>query len=97
MGTTSRRTALLIATAAAGLLILLCATALDGQGLNYDEAMQYLNLNYRRKADLACGDDNARKADLAKADEWVQKATGARKINEAEKEKKASGGVDMTK
>lgn len=62
---------------------------------NYDDAMQYLNLTYRRQADLRCGDDAARKADLAKADEWVQKATGARKANEAAKEKKLGGGVQM--
>lgn len=61
----------------------------------YDDAMQYLNLSYRRKADLECGDDAARKADLAKADEWVAKATGARKANEADKEKKLGGGVEM--
>ena len=61
----------------------------------YDDAMQYLNLNYRRKADLECGNDEARKADLAQADMWVQKATGARKANEAAKEKKAGGGVTM--
>jgi tetratricopeptide (TPR) repeat protein len=59
----------------------------------YDDAMQYLNLTYRRKADLECGNDAARKADLAQADMWVQKASGARKANEAVKEKKASGGI----
>jgi tetratricopeptide (TPR) repeat protein len=62
---------------------------------NYDDAMQYLNLDYRRKADLECGNDAARKADLAQADAWVQKATGARKANEAAKEKKLGGGVSM--
>jgi len=61
----------------------------------YDDAMQYLNLTYRRKADLECGDDNARKADLAKADEWSQKAMGARKENEKKKEEKTKGGVTM--
>jgi tetratricopeptide (TPR) repeat protein len=61
----------------------------------YDDAMQYLNLNYRRKADLDCPDDAARKADLAQADQWVQKAIGARKANEAAKEKAAQGGVTM--
>jgi tetratricopeptide (TPR) repeat protein len=61
----------------------------------YDEAMQYLNLTYRRKADLECGDDAARKADLAQADDWTQKAMGARKANELEKEKKNAGGVTM--
>lgn len=61
----------------------------------YDDAMQYLNLMARRKADMECGDDAARKADLATADDWSQKAMGARKQNEIEKEKKNSGGVSM--
>ncbi|HEY0162718.1 MAG TPA: tetratricopeptide repeat protein [Edaphobacter sp.] len=61
----------------------------------YDEAMQYLQLTYRRKADLECGDDNARKDDLAKADDWIQKAMNARKENEKKKEEKTSGGVTM--
>jgi tetratricopeptide (TPR) repeat protein len=60
---------------------------------NYDDAMSYINLDYRRKADLECGNDAARKDDLAQADMWVQKAIGARKANELEKEKKDSGGV----
>jgi tetratricopeptide (TPR) repeat protein len=62
---------------------------------NYDDAMQYLNLLYRRKADLDCGDDAARKADLAQAQDWVQKAMGARKINEQKANEKAQGGVVM--
>ncbi len=62
---------------------------------NYDDAMSYLNLNYRRKADIECPNDAARKDDLAQADQWVQKAIGARKANEAAKEKKAAGGVVM--
>jgi tetratricopeptide (TPR) repeat protein len=61
----------------------------------YDDAMQYLNLTYRRKADLECGDDAARKADLAQADDWNNKAMGARKINEKKKEAKVGGGVTM--
>ena len=32
----------------------------------YDDAMQYLQLTYRRKADLECGDEAARKADMAR-------------------------------
>ena len=62
---------------------------------NYDDAMTYLNLMNRRKADLECGNDAARKDDLAKADAWTQRAMGARKANEAEKEKKNQGGVEM--
>jgi tetratricopeptide (TPR) repeat protein len=61
----------------------------------YDDAMSYLNLTYRRKADLECPDDAARKADLAKADEWSQKSMGARKANEKKKEEKTQGGVTM--
>jgi hypothetical protein len=61
----------------------------------YDDAMTYLNLTNRLKANLECGDDAARKADLAKADDWVQKAMGARKANEKKKEEKTQGGVQM--
>lgn len=75
-----------------GLKFLLRAVELNP---NYDDAMQYLNLTFRRRADLACGDDAARKADLAKADEWSQRAMGARKENEKKKEQKAGGGVTM--
>jgi tetratricopeptide (TPR) repeat protein len=65
---------------------------------NYEDAMSYLNLTYRRKADLECGNDAARKADLAQADMWVQKALGARKANELAKEKKlGAGGIDASK
>jgi tetratricopeptide (TPR) repeat protein len=62
---------------------------------NYDDAMQYLQLTFRRKADLECGNDAARKADLDEADKWIQRAMGARKQNEINKEKKAGGGVTM--
>src|ERR1035437_2776100 len=41
---------------------------------NYDEAMAYLNLIYRRKADLDSGNEAARKDDVAKAHEWSTKA-----------------------
>jgi tetratricopeptide (TPR) repeat protein len=61
----------------------------------YDDAMQYIQLTYRRKADLECGNDAARKTDLASADDWIQKAMGARKANELKKEAKAGGGVTM--
>lgn len=55
---------------------------------NYDDAMVYLNLIYRRKADLDHGNEAARKSDLAQADEWQQKAMQTRKANE---EKRRSG------
>ena len=62
---------------------------------NYDDAMQYIQLTYRRKADLECGNDAARKADMAQVDLWSNKAMGARKENELKKEQKAGGGVSM--
>jgi tetratricopeptide (TPR) repeat protein len=61
---------------------------------NYDDAMAYLNLVYRRKADVDYGDDAARKDDLAKAEEWRTKAMGTRKANE-EKKDKGPGGITM--
>ena len=61
---------------------------------NYDDAMVYLNLIYRRKADLDYGDEAARKDDIAKAEDWRAKAMGTRKANE-EKKNKGPGGITM--
>ncbi|HUN84568.1 MAG TPA: tetratricopeptide repeat protein [Terracidiphilus sp.] len=61
---------------------------------NYDDAMAYLNLVYRRKADLDYGDPAAVKEDLAQAEEWRTKAMGTRKANE-EKKDKGPGGITM--
>ena len=61
---------------------------------NYDDAMAYLNLTYRRKADVDFGDEAARKADVAAAEDWRQKAMGTRKANEAKKNA-GPGGITM--
>lgn len=61
---------------------------------NYDDAMAYLNLVYRRKADLDFGNAAAVKADLAAADMWRTKAMGTRKANEAKKDR-GPGGITM--
>jgi len=61
----------------------------------YDDAMQYLQLSYRSKANVDCGNEAARRVDMTSADEWVQKAIGARKVNEQKKEAKVGGGVTM--
>jgi len=58
---------------------------------NYDDAMQYINLAYRRKADVDCGNADAVKADVAAADDWSHKAMGTRKENEAKKDKGPQG------
>jgi tetratricopeptide (TPR) repeat protein len=61
---------------------------------NYDEAMAYLNLIYRRKADVDFGDVASVKADIASAEEWRSKAMGVRKANE-EKKNAGPGGITM--
>jgi len=61
---------------------------------NYDDAMTYLNLVYRRKADVDFKDAGAVKDDVAKAKEWTAKAMGTRKQNE-EKKDKGPGGITM--
>lgn len=58
---------------------------------NYDEAMAYLNLIYRRKADVDFGNGGAVKADIASADDWRSKAMGVRKSNEAKKNQGPAG------
>ncbi len=61
---------------------------------NYDDAMAYLNLIYRRKADVDYGDSAAVKADIAAAEDWRTKAMGTRKANE-EKKNAGPGGITM--
>jgi len=46
---------------------------------DYDDAMVYLNLLYRLRADLDCGNKEAHAADLKKAQEWTDLAMAARK------------------
>jgi len=57
---------------------------------DYDDAMAYMNLMYREKADVECDDAAARAADLKSADEWVDK-TMATKRAKAEKQPGAQG------
>jgi tetratricopeptide (TPR) repeat protein len=52
---------------------------------NYDDAMQYLNLIYRAKADVDYGNADAVKEDMAQAQDWTSKAMSTRKANEAAK------------
>ena len=61
---------------------------------NYDEAMSYMNLVYRRKADVDYTDPATVKADVASAKDWSSKAMGTRKENE-EKKDKGPGGITM--
>jgi len=61
---------------------------------NYDDAMTYLNLIYRRKADVDYANPAEVKADVASAKDWTAKAMGTRKENE-EKKNKGPGGITM--
>jgi hypothetical protein len=61
---------------------------------NYDDAMQYLNLIYRAKADVDFGNADAVKDDLAQAQDWTSKAMSTRKQNEAAKNA-GPGGITM--
>ncbi|HUS19156.1 MAG TPA: hypothetical protein VMZ25_05865 [Terriglobales bacterium] len=57
---------------------------------DYDDAMAYLNLMYRERADIQCDDPAARDADLKLADEMVEKTMAVKKMK-AEKAKEQSG------
>jgi tetratricopeptide (TPR) repeat protein len=46
---------------------------------NCDAAMAYMNLLYRERADIRCGDGKAYKADIESADKWVDLTITAKK------------------
>jgi tetratricopeptide (TPR) repeat protein len=57
---------------------------------DYDDAMAYLNLMYREKADVECDDLNQRQEDLKTADHWVDQTLLTKKVK-AEKQPGANG------
>ena len=57
---------------------------------DYDDAMAYMNLLYRERADYQCGDPAAFAADNKTADEWVDKTMATKKAK-AEKQPGAQG------
>jgi tetratricopeptide (TPR) repeat protein len=60
---------------------------------DYDDAMAYMNLMYRERADVTCDNPAERAADLKTADEWVDKTLAVKKAK-AEKQPGA-GGITM--
>ena len=60
---------------------------------DYDDAMAYLNLMYRERADIQC-DTEAYAADQKTADGWVDKTLETKKIR-ADKEANKAGGIVM--
>jgi tetratricopeptide (TPR) repeat protein len=61
---------------------------------DYDDAMAYLNLLYRERADRECDMPEQRAADVKTADEWSDKVMEVRKIR-AEKQQNKSGGITL--
>jgi tetratricopeptide (TPR) repeat protein len=57
---------------------------------DYDDAMAYMNLMYREKADVECDDLAQRAEDLKTADSWVDKTMATKKAK-AEKQPGAQG------
>ena len=64
---------------------------------SYEDAMAYINLTYRRKAEIECGNADARKEDVQQALDWTQKALGARKANVLKANQATKPGVDTNK
>ena len=58
---------------------------------DYDDAMAYMNLMYRERADVECDDLAARAEDQKTADSWVDKTLATKKAK-AEKAAAAAGG-----
>jgi tetratricopeptide (TPR) repeat protein len=68
-------------------------TAIDKRQ-DYDDAMAYMNLLYRRKAnDMTCEDAQARADYVKTANDWSDKAMAARKKKADEAAKKNTGGI----
>jgi len=62
---------------------------------DYDDAMAYMNLMYRERADVECDDLAAREADLKEADSWVDKAMDAKKAKAAKAAAAQTGGITV--
>jgi tetratricopeptide (TPR) repeat protein len=61
---------------------------------DYDDAMAYMNLMYREKADVECDSLPQRAEDLKTADNWVDKTLAVKKAR-AEKQAANPGGIVM--
>lgn len=62
---------------------------------DYDDAMAYMNLMYREKADVECDDAAARTEDLKTADGWVDKTLAVKKAKAEKAAQNQSGGITM--
>lgn len=62
---------------------------------DYDDAMAYMNLMYRERADIECDDEATRAADLKTADQWVDKAMQAKQARAAKAAAAQGGQITM--
>jgi tetratricopeptide (TPR) repeat protein len=60
---------------------------------DYDDAMAYLNLIYRERADVECDDLDGRTQDLKAADHWQDEVMRVRKIKAEEQARKGETGI----
>jgi tetratricopeptide (TPR) repeat protein len=58
---------------------------------DYDDAMAYMNLLYRERADIQCGDRKAYMADTESADKWVDLTMATKKANWQKQKKEGDG------
>jgi hypothetical protein len=71
------------------------AKAIDLQP-EYDDTMAYMNLLYRERAEIQCGDSAARAADLEAADHWADLTLSSKQAKD-EKSRRAQSGAAKDK
>jgi len=62
---------------------------------DYDDAMAYMNLMYRERADVECDDLAARTEDLKTADHWVDETLRIKKAKAEKAAQSQGGGITM--
>jgi tetratricopeptide (TPR) repeat protein len=62
---------------------------------DYDDAMAYMNLMYRERADVECDDEAARTEDLKTADHWVDETMRVKKAKAEKAAQSQGGGITM--
>ena len=62
---------------------------------DYDDAMAYMNLMYREKADVECDDEAGRADDLKTADHWVDETLRVKKAKAEKAAQSQAGGITV--
>jgi tetratricopeptide (TPR) repeat protein len=62
---------------------------------DYDDAMAYMNLMYRERADVECDDAAARADDLKTADHWVDETLRVKKAKAEKAAQNQAGGITV--